>query len=38
MLFDGVMQPKNGYISPDVTRPGIGIEFKYSDAEKYKIA
>jgi L-alanine-DL-glutamate epimerase-like enolase superfamily enzyme len=38
MLFDGVMQPKNGYISPDVTRPGIGIEFKYSDAEEYKIA
>lgn len=38
MLFDGVMQQKNGCIYPDITRPGMGIEFKYSDAEKYKIA
>ena len=38
MLFDGAMQPKTGCIYPDTTRPGMGIEFKYSDAEKYKIA
>jgi len=38
MLFDGVMQPKNGCVYPDITRPAMGIEFKYSDAEKYKIA
>lgn len=37
MLFDGVMQPENGCTYPDESRPGIGIEFKYSDAEKYKI-
>ncbi len=37
MLFDGVMQPKNGCIYPDVSRAGMGIEFKYQDAEKYKI-
>jgi L-alanine-DL-glutamate epimerase-like enolase superfamily enzyme len=37
MLFDGVMQSKDGSIYPDVSRPGMGIEFKYSDAEKYKI-
>ncbi len=38
MLFDGVMQPENGCIYPDVSRAGMGIEFKYQDAEKYKIA
>lgn len=38
MLFDGALQSKNGFIYPDVTRPGMGIEFKHSDGEKYKIA
>ncbi|MEP6682075.1 MAG: enolase C-terminal domain-like protein [Parafilimonas sp.] len=38
MLFDGVMQSKNGCIYPDLSRPGIGLEFKYSDAEKYKLS
>ncbi len=37
MLFEGVMQPKNGCIYPDITRSGIGVEFKYSDAERYKV-
>jgi len=37
MLFDGVMQAKNGMIYPDLSRPGIGIEFKQADASKYKI-
>ena len=37
MLFDGVMQSKDGCIYPDVTRPGFGLEFKYEDAAKYKI-
>lgn len=37
MLFDGVCVPKDGYIKPDSNRPGLGIEFKYKDAAKYKI-
>jgi L-alanine-DL-glutamate epimerase-like enolase superfamily enzyme len=37
MLFDGVTQSRNGCIYPDVSRPGIGLEFKYKDAEKHKI-
>ena len=37
ILFEGVMQPKKGCIYPDITRSGIGLEFKYSDAKKYKI-
>ena len=37
MLFDGFTEPENGMQAPDLSRPGIGIEFKSSDAEKYKI-
>ncbi|HEY2726267.1 MAG TPA: enolase C-terminal domain-like protein [Parafilimonas sp.] len=37
MLFDGVMQPEKGCIYPDESRAGMGIEFKYKDAEKYKV-
>ena len=37
MLFDGVMTSKEGKIFPDLQRTGMGLEFKYADAEKYKI-
>lgn len=37
MLFDGIAAPKNGFLFPDLQRPGMGIEFKYADAEKYKL-
>jgi L-alanine-DL-glutamate epimerase-like enolase superfamily enzyme len=37
MLFDGVSPPDNGYFKPDLTRPGLGIEFKHKDAAKYKL-
>ncbi len=37
MLFDGVMQPKNGKLFPDTSRSGLGLAFKHADAEKYKI-
>lgn len=37
MLFDGAPQPVNGYLKPDMTRAGMGLEFKHSDAERYKI-
>ncbi|TKK67233.1 mandelate racemase [Ilyomonas limi] len=36
LLFDGVSPPLNGMLTPDLTRPGFGLEFKYQDAEKYK--
>ncbi len=36
MLFDGVQKPINGLLYPDLSRPGIGLEFKYKDAKKYK--
>ncbi len=35
MLFDGAPIPKDGVIHPDMTRPGLGLEFKHQDAERY---
>lgn len=37
MLFDGVTLPGDGYLCPDPSRPGLGIEFKHKDAAKYKL-
>ncbi|MBF6571521.1 MAG: mandelate racemase [Candidatus Binataceae bacterium] len=37
MLFDGALTPVNGRLQPNLSRPGIGIEFKHSDAERYLI-
>jgi L-alanine-DL-glutamate epimerase-like enolase superfamily enzyme len=37
MLFDGVSPPNNGMLKPDLSRPGLGFEFKHKDAEKYKL-
>ena len=36
MLFDGVLQPKNGTLAPDLSRMGVGLQFKHLDAEKYR--
>lgn len=38
MLFDGVLEPENGALRPDRTRPGHGLEFKRRDAERYRVA
>jgi L-alanine-DL-glutamate epimerase-like enolase superfamily enzyme len=32
MLFDGTCEPKDGALAPDDSRPGLGLEFKESDA------
>jgi L-alanine-DL-glutamate epimerase-like enolase superfamily enzyme len=37
MLFDGVATPSNGALRPDPGRPGLGLEFKQSDAETFKV-
>lgn len=37
MLFDGVTQPVDGALYADMSRPGLGLEFKFADAEKYKV-
>ncbi|MGH8213880.1 MAG: enolase C-terminal domain-like protein [Rhodanobacteraceae bacterium] len=36
MLFDGVPKPVDGELRPDATRPGIGLEFRHKDAERYR--
>ncbi len=38
MLFDGALTPKGGVLYPDLSRPGMGLEFKRADAEKYRVA
>jgi L-alanine-DL-glutamate epimerase-like enolase superfamily enzyme len=35
LLFDGVVEPREGALFPDLDRPGLGLEFKASDAERY---
>jgi L-alanine-DL-glutamate epimerase-like enolase superfamily enzyme len=36
-LFEGARIAEQGMLTPDLTRPGMGIEFKASDAAKYAI-
>ena len=35
MLFDGVPQPNDGALQPDLSRPGNGLELKRKDAEEF---
>jgi L-alanine-DL-glutamate epimerase-like enolase superfamily enzyme len=37
MLFDGVRPPVGGALHPDPTRPGLGLEFKDQDAERFRV-
>jgi L-alanine-DL-glutamate epimerase-like enolase superfamily enzyme len=36
MLFDGVLEPVDGALHPDLTRPGNGLELKREDAERWR--
>ena len=36
-LFDGTPEPQDGYLLPDSSRPGIGLEFKEQDAREYLV-
>jgi L-alanine-DL-glutamate epimerase-like enolase superfamily enzyme len=38
MLFDGVLDPRDGALTPDRSRPGLGLELKRADAEAYRVA
>jgi L-alanine-DL-glutamate epimerase-like enolase superfamily enzyme len=35
MLFDGFREPENGAVITDSERPGLGVELRRSDAERY---
>jgi L-alanine-DL-glutamate epimerase-like enolase superfamily enzyme len=36
MVFDGVLVPVDGALHPDPDRPGLGIELKRADAERFR--
>jgi len=38
MLFEVAATPAEGVLYPDLTRPGFGLEFKRSDAQRYAVA
>jgi L-alanine-DL-glutamate epimerase-like enolase superfamily enzyme len=35
LLFDGFLEPEGGFVRPDHDRPGLGVELKRADAERY---
>jgi L-alanine-DL-glutamate epimerase-like enolase superfamily enzyme len=37
LLLDGVVEPERGELHPDLSRPGLGLEFKRVDAEQYLV-
>ncbi|HEX5474803.1 MAG TPA: enolase C-terminal domain-like protein [Vicinamibacterales bacterium] len=36
MFFDGAARPSNGALRPDRARPGLGLELKRADAERFR--
>ena len=35
LFFDGVLQPEEGELRPDLSRPGLGLELKRADVERF---
>jgi L-alanine-DL-glutamate epimerase-like enolase superfamily enzyme len=38
MLFDGVLDPAGGVLTPEPDEPGLGLTLRESDAERYRRA
>jgi hypothetical protein len=38
LFFDGAPRPSDGFLAPDLSRPGLGLELKKADAERYHVA
>ncbi|MGH9400767.1 MAG: enolase C-terminal domain-like protein [Terriglobia bacterium] len=38
MLFDGALTPVKGALHPDLSRPGLGLDLKRADAERYAVS
>jgi len=38
MAFDGTLEPKDGSMWPDRSRPGLGLELRRTDLERYRVA
>jgi L-alanine-DL-glutamate epimerase-like enolase superfamily enzyme len=37
LFFEGAARPVRGELSPDLSRPGLGLEFRRADAKKYEL-
>jgi L-alanine-DL-glutamate epimerase-like enolase superfamily enzyme len=37
LLFEGVPEPRDGLIAPDLGRPGHGLELRHSDAQRFAL-
>jgi L-alanine-DL-glutamate epimerase-like enolase superfamily enzyme len=37
MFFDGALRPVDGSLRPDLSRPGLGLEFKRRDASRFAV-
>jgi len=37
MLFDGAPRLRDGYVEPDLSRPGHGLVFRKADAERFRV-
>ncbi|HET7610632.1 MAG TPA: enolase C-terminal domain-like protein [Rhodanobacteraceae bacterium] len=37
MLFDGALMAREGALHPDLSRAGLGLEFKHADARRYAV-
>jgi L-alanine-DL-glutamate epimerase-like enolase superfamily enzyme len=38
LFFDGMPDPAGGFLTPDLTRPGLGVTFRAPDASRYRTA
>jgi L-alanine-DL-glutamate epimerase-like enolase superfamily enzyme len=37
MAFDGVLAPQQGLLRPDPDRPGLGLQVRWADLERYRV-
>jgi len=38
LLFDGVLEPVGGMLRPDLSRPGLGLDLRERDADRFRVA
>jgi len=38
LLFDGTLDPHGGALAPDPDQPGLGLQLRTTDAERYRRA